>query len=143
MRVSPATCAILVSNLHSVAEEMSVSLRRTAYSTIVREAMDFSCCLFDRQARLIGQAANIPMHLNSMPMALTECLADHPPAGLEPGDVLVTNDPYRGGNHLQDVIAFTPIFHGGALQAYAGSLAHWVDVGGRSPGSIGNDVTDN
>ncbi|MBO0706084.1 MAG: hydantoinase B/oxoprolinase family protein [Candidatus Dormibacteraeota bacterium] len=143
MRVSPATFAILVSNLHSVAEEMSVSLRRTAYSSIVREAMDFSCCLFDRQARLIAQAANIPMHLNSMPVALAECLADHPSADLEPGDVLVTNDPYRGGNHLQDVIAFAPIFHGGVLQAYAGSLAHWVDVGGRSPGSIGNDVTDN
>jgi N-methylhydantoinase B len=143
MRVSPATFAILISNLHSVAEEMSVSLRRTAYSTIVREAMDFSCCLFDRQARLVAQAANIPMHLNSMPVALAECLRDYPPEELEPGDVLVTNDPYRGGNHLQDVIAFTPIFHSGNLQSYAGSLAHWVDVGGRSPGSIGNDVTDN
>ncbi|MBI3964996.1 MAG: hydantoinase B/oxoprolinase family protein [Chloroflexi bacterium] len=143
VRIDPVTLEILGSNLQSAAEEMSVSLRRTAYSTIVREAMDFSCCIFDGRARLITQAANIPMHLNSMPLALVDWLEEYPVSELEPGDLLASNDPYRGGNHLQDVITFLPVFHGDTLVAFAASLAHWVDVGGRSPGSIGNDVTDN
>ena len=142
-QIDPVTLEILGSNLHAAAEEMAVSLRRTAYSSIVREAMDFSCCLFDGQARMVAQAANIPMHLNSLPLALTDWLQEYPIAELEPGDLLIGNDPYRGGNHLQDVITFMPIFVEGRVVAFAASLAHWVDVGGRSPGSIGNDVTDN
>jgi N-methylhydantoinase B len=118
-----------------VAEEMGVTLRRTAYSPNIKERLDFSCALFDGAGRMISQAAHIPAHLGAMPASVATILATF--AAWEQGDVVIVNDPFRGGNHLPDITMITPIFAGEARPAYfAASRAHHADVGGMAPGSL-------
>ena len=122
----------------SVAEEMGVTLRRTSFSPNIRERLDFSCALFDAQARMVAQAAHIPVHLGSMPASVAYAIEHY---GTDrdsflPGDVVVLNDPYRGGTHLPDVTMVSPVFAGGDLVYFVASRAHHADVGGMSPGSL-------
>lgn len=122
----------------SVAEEMGVTLRRTAFSPNIRERLDFSCAVFDAQARMVAQAAHIPVHLGSMPASVAYAI-EHFGTDRDaflPGDVVVLNDPYRGGTHLPDVTMVSPVFAGGDLVYFVASRAHHADVGGMSPGSL-------
>ncbi|HSN73867.1 MAG TPA: hydantoinase B/oxoprolinase family protein [Anaerolineae bacterium] len=91
----------------SVAEEMGVVLRRTSYSPNIKERRDFSCALFDAAGQMIAQAAHIPVHLGAMPLSVQAAIAAF---DLAPGDVVILNDPYRGGTHLPDITLVTPIF---------------------------------
>ncbi len=118
----------------SVAEEMGVTLQRTAFSPNIRERLDFSCALFDTQARMIAQAAHIPVHLGSMPASVEAAVQSIP--DLQAGDVIALNDPYRGGTHLPDITLVSPIFDGERLAFFVASRAHHADVGGMSPGSL-------
>ncbi|MAF10150.1 5-oxoprolinase [Candidatus Poribacteria bacterium] len=118
----------------SVADEMGVVLRRTAYSPNIKERRDFSCALFDASGRMVAQAAHIPVHLGAMPLSLRACIE-----ALEfaPGDVAILNDPYRGGTHLPDITLVTPIhLDDGTPIGFAANRAHHADVGGMSPGSM-------
>jgi N-methylhydantoinase B len=122
----------------SVAEEMGVTLRRAAFSPNIRERLDFSCAVFDSRARMVAQAAHIPVHLGSMPASVAAAINHfgNNQAGFQPGDVVVLNDPYRGGTHLPDITMVSPIFAGGELAYFVASRAHHADVGGMSPGSL-------
>lgn len=91
----------------SVAEEMGVSLRRTAFSPNIKERRDYSCAVFDRQGRIIAQGDHMPVHLGSMPMSVKAALET---CQMQPGDVVVLNDPYAGGTHLPDVTMVAPVF---------------------------------
>ena len=121
----------------SVAEEMGMVLRRTAYSPNIKERLDFSCALFNAEGQMIAQAAHIPVHMGAMPMTVQTCIK-----ALEfaPGDIVIVNDPYNGGSHLPDITLITPIFIGQEgnqrLIAFAANRAHHSDVGGMSPGSM-------
>lgn len=118
------------------AEEMNASIWRTARSTVVRETLDYSTALFDGQGRAVAQSTRIPIHLNSMSVCLEDIIAG--PIPLEDwrdGDVILTNDPYAGGQHLPDFVAFKPVFADGRRVAIAASIVHHVDVGGGAPGS--------
>jgi N-methylhydantoinase B len=118
----------------SVADEMGVVLRRTAYSPNIKERRDFSCALFDASARMIAQAAHIPVHLGAMPLSVQACIDS---VEFEPGDVAIVNDPFRGGTHLPDITLVTPIhLDDGTLVGYAANRAHHADVGGMAPGSM-------
>ncbi|MFN8466422.1 MAG: hydantoinase B/oxoprolinase family protein [Caldilineaceae bacterium] len=118
-----------------VAEEMGVTLRRTAYSPNIKERLDFSCALFDGEGRMISQAAHIPAHLGAMPASVATILATF--VAWDQGDVVIVNDPFRGGNHLPDITMITPIFAGEARPSFfAASRAHHADVGGMAPGSL-------
>ena len=97
----------------SVAEEMGITLQRASFSPNIRERLDFSCAVFDAQARLVAQAAHIPVHLGSMPASVLAAVQAF--ASFSPGDVVVLNDPYRGGTHLPDITMVSPIFAGGDL----------------------------
>ncbi|MFO7319990.1 MAG: hydantoinase B/oxoprolinase family protein [Bacillota bacterium] len=119
----------------SIAEEMGVVLQRSAYSPNIKERLDFSCALFDPSGELVAQAAHIPVHLGSMPAAV-KAAADSFPE-LEEGDVVLLNDPYRGGTHLPDITAVTPAYFQGRLVGYVANRAHHADVGGAFPGSMG------
>jgi N-methylhydantoinase B len=121
----------------SVAEEMGMVLRRTAYSPNIKERRDFSCAIFDQTGQMISQAAHIPVHLGSMPLSVA--------AGIQafefsPGDVVILNDPFRGGTHLPDITLITPVFidHDGEpdLLGFTANRAHHSDVGGMTPGSM-------
>ena len=143
MRVDPFTVEIIRNALDSICEQMSSVIERTAYSTIIRDILDFSTALFDARGRIIAQSSRIPAHLNTMGPALETILARYIPIGdWHPGDVIVMNDPYHGGQHLPDIFVMMPVFHAGAPIAIAGCMGHQVDVGGRAAGSFGGDATD-
>lgn len=120
----------------SVAEQMGEVLRRTSVSTNVKERLDYSCAIFDAAGNLVVNAPHIPVHLGAMGETVRAVLADNP--GLAPGDVIVTNDPYRGGSHLPDVTVVTPVHeaNSGRLLFLTASRAHHAEIGGIEPGSM-------
>jgi N-methylhydantoinase B len=130
----PVTLEIFKHLFASVAEEMGVTLGRTAYSPNIKERLDFSCALFDGDGRLLAQAAHIPVHLGAMPASVRAAIAQCAP--FAPGDVVVLNDPYLGGTHLPDITMVSPVFVEQALAFYVASRAHHADVGGMAPGSM-------
>lgn len=121
----------------SVAEEMGVVLCRTGYSPNIKERRDFSCALFDDQGRMIAQAAHIPVHLGSMPLSVQEGIRRF---AFSPGDMVILNDPYRGGTHLPDITLIAPVFVAEGRQeklfGFVANRAHHSDVGGMAAGSM-------
>ncbi|MGA8530180.1 MAG: hydantoinase B/oxoprolinase family protein [Acidobacteriaceae bacterium] len=132
----PVELAIFRSAVHSIAEEMGAALRRTALSPNIKERRDYSCAVFDGQARVIAMGDHMPVHLGSMPMSVEAAVRA---LTLGPGDIAVLNDPYAGGTHLPDITMVLPIFlPGGASPAfYVSNRAHHADVGGTFAGSMG------
>lgn len=117
------------------AEEMGATLMRAAHSPNITERLDHSCAVFDANARLVAQAAHIPVHLGSMPRAVEAALALAP---FRPGDAVLLNDPYAGGTHLPDLTLVSPVFLPGRRVPtfFVASRAHHADVGGAAPGSL-------
>ncbi|HEX8181464.1 MAG TPA: hydantoinase B/oxoprolinase family protein [Pyrinomonadaceae bacterium] len=138
-RFDPITLEIYRALYTSVAEEMGVALRRTAFSPNIKERRDYSCAVFDAEGRVIAQGDHMPVHLGSMPMAVAAALRA---ATLAPGDVVALNDPFAGGTHLPDVTLVMGVYEatkGKAARAifYVANRAHHADIGGASPGSMG------
>ncbi|MGD8312094.1 MAG: hydantoinase B/oxoprolinase family protein [Gammaproteobacteria bacterium] len=125
--------SIFASRLAAVCDEMGAVLRRAAFSTNIKDRLDFSCAVFDPDGRLCAQAAHIPVHLGSMAYAMRGLVE-----GLHwtPGDMLVVNDPFQGGTHLPDVTLIAPVFAGKACAGYVANRAHHADIGAQSPGSM-------
>jgi 5-oxoprolinase (ATP-hydrolysing) len=130
------------SHFAAIAEQMGATLQRTALSTNVKERLDFSCAIYDPQGTLVAHAPHIPVHLGAMGQCVQCMIEDRKRApdrpGMRPGEVYVTNDPYRGGSHLPDVTVVTPVFdeHGESILFYAASRAHHAEIGGVVPGSM-------
>lgn len=120
-----------------VTEMMSLALRRSAYSTNIKTRADFSCALFDDQLQPVAQSFSQANHLGSLVKMVPSMVAEYGPERLGPGDVLVGNDPYRGGAHLNDILVVSPVIAAGESIAWVANLAHHVDVGGGAPASIG------
>ena len=141
--ISPIELEIIYNALTAAAAEMDVTIWRTSRSTIVRELLDYSTAIFDRDGWNVAQAARIPSHLNSMSYFLTEILARHiPPDRWGPDDIVISNDPYCGGQHLPDIVAYKAVFRNGRRIGFVGALCHHLDVGGSSPGSYGSSATE-
>ncbi|MCO6418388.1 hydantoinase B/oxoprolinase family protein [Siccirubricoccus sp. KC 17139] len=134
MELDPVEYAILSQSVIAAAREMGAKLIRSAYSTILREARDGSAALLDAEGFTVAQAELIPMQLGSIGPIFQPCKALFPKETLEEGDFLVINDPYSGGQHLQDVFFFHPIFVEGEVIGFAASVAHHLDLGGGAPG---------
>lgn len=118
----------------SVADEMGKVLQRTGFSPNIKERLDFSCAVFDRDAEMVAQAAHIPVHLGSMPMSVKSAIES---VEIGHGDVVMLNDPFRGGTHLPDVTMVAPVFLGEDRPSfYVANRAHHADVGGYMPGSM-------
>ncbi|MEZ5603016.1 MAG: hydantoinase B/oxoprolinase family protein [Burkholderiaceae bacterium] len=130
----------------SIAEQMGYRLQNTAHSVNIKERLDFSCAVFDRDGNLVANAPHMPVHLGSMGASVRAIIDAHAgpqarsrgAAPLEPGDVYVLNDPYAGGTHLPDVTVITPVFDaaGHEILFYVGSRGHHADIGGTTPGSM-------
>lgn len=137
--MSPLGNAVLLElykhRFQSIAEEMGLSLCRSAYSSNIKERRDFSCAIFDARGQAIAQAEHLPVHLGSMPMSVQAALER---LSLEPGDSVLVNDPFAGGTHLPDITmidpVFLPDFEGPVF--YVANRAHHSDVGGKTPGSM-------
>ena len=134
LSLDPVDYAVISHALIAIAREMGTKLVRSSYSNIVREAQDASAALFDAQGNVVAQAELIPMHLGSMSEIFRACIEQCPSEALKPGDFYINNDPYGGGQHLQDVFIFSPIFVEGEIIAFAGTVAHHLDLGGGNPG---------
>lgn len=129
--------------LVAAAEEMGVTIWRTSRSSVVRDLLDYSTCVFDAEGKSVAQATCIPVHLNSMSSCLDDVLRDHIPLSeWREGDIIITNDPYSGGQHLNDILTFKPAFVDGRLVGIAGVLVHHLDVGGGAPGSYYAGATE-
>jgi len=137
--VDPVTLEVVGNYLVSAVREMGTTLRRTAYSTLIREEMDCSTALFDPAGQLVAQADHVPSHQGTLSLAAKSVLRT---MALDPEDVVILNHPYRGGTHHPDIMIFRPVVHDGALVALAGALGHHLDVGGRAAGSISTDARD-
>lgn len=127
----PATLEILWNRLITTADEAGAALRRTSFSTIVREANDWAAVLLDVNANaLAGSTTGIPLFNGIMPLTLRHCLERFPADTLRPGDAMLTNDPWIATGHLHDFSLFAPIFYRGKLVAFAGNCSHCADIGG-------------
>jgi N-methylhydantoinase B len=131
------TFEVIRNALVAATDEMVLALRRSAYSTNIKTRSDFSCALFDAELRSVAQGFTQPVHLGSMVEQIPRAVRDYGPEKLGPGDVLITNDPFPAGVHLNDVSLISPVFIGERLLGYVANLAHHVDVGGGAPASIG------
>jgi len=142
--LDPITAELIASSLIYASEEMGIAVRDAAYSPNIKERLDHSCALFDARARLVAQAEHIPVHLGSLPWGLRRTLAWLEERGrtLERGEMIVVNDPYLSGTHLNDVTVIRAIYHDGRLVGYAANKAHQTDVGGAVPGSMPPDARD-
>ena len=156
MRRDPVELEVFKNLFHSIAEEMGAALRRTAFSPNIKERRDYSCALFDGAGQVLAMGDHMPVHLGSMPMSVRAAIAARK---MEPGDVVMLNDPFCGGTHLPDITLVAPVFvesreravrsgmsgrgddgrrqRHGRPDFYVASRAHHADVGGAYPGSMG------
>jgi N-methylhydantoinase B len=132
--LDPVDYAVISQALIAAAREMGVKLVRSAYSTIIREASDASAAIFDRAGNVVSQAELIPMQLGPMSETFRACANACPISELKEGDFYITNDPYNGGQHLQDAFIYSPVFFEGELVGFTGTVAHHLDLGGGNPG---------
>ena len=141
-RLDPITFEVIKNALSSAADEMALIVMRSAYSPVVRDTMDYSTALCDRRGQLIAQGLTLAVQLGSFPDGMRILMADHAPTA-QPGDVFLYNDPYgSGGQHLPDFYIVKPIFHDGAIEGWACTMAHHCDVGGIAPGSTAIHATE-
>ena len=162
MRRDPVELEIFKNLYHSIAEEMGAALRRTAFSPNIKERRDYSCAVFDGAGEVIAMGDHMPVHLGSMPMSVRAAIDA---GAMEPGDMVMLNDPFRGGTHLPDITLVAPVYvekrgigagkargrkhlHSTSFRGqeyprhmdpdfYVASRAHHADVGGAYPGSMG------
>ena len=137
MILDPITFEVIRNALVAATDEMVLALKRSAYSTNIKTRSDFSCAFFDAQLRSVAQGFTQPVHLGSMVEQIPRAVRDYGPERLRPGDVLITNEPFPSGVHLNDISLISPVHDGDELLGYVANLAHHVDVGGGAPASIG------
>ncbi len=143
----PVELEVFKNLYHSIAEEMGAALRRTSFSPNIKERRDYSCAVFDSDGRVIAMGDHMPVHLGSMPMSVAAAVDQ---CTLETGDMVMLNDPFRGGTHLPDITLVMPVYiskaesggrghppHTTTPDFYVASRAHHADVGGTYPGSMG------
>jgi len=135
------TLELLKNGLVTIADEMAVTVARTARSFVIKEALDYSTALFDERGELIAQGTCLPLHLGSMPSAVA-AVRNRYGNDFRPGDIYALNDPYEGGSHLPDIICVQPVFMEGDLVGFSSTLAHQTDIGGRVPGGNASDSTE-
>ena len=140
--LDPIRRELIYKALVSVAEVMIVTIIRTSRSVIVKSSLDFSACICDADGDLVAQGVALPGHLGSMMPALRGCL-DRFADDLAPGDILVSNDPYSGAQHLNDLFLFKPAYDAdGRRIAFLCTVVHHSDMGGRAPGGQATDSTE-
>ena len=132
-QTSSVELGLFASRISAICEEMGALLGRVAFSPNIRDRNDYSCALFSRRGHLLGQATHIPVHLGSMAYAMADLVEARQ---WRAGDMLILNDPYRGGTHLPDVTLVAPVFARGELVGFAANRAHHADIGSDAPGSM-------
>ncbi|MFE6614801.1 hydantoinase B/oxoprolinase family protein [Amycolatopsis sp. NPDC057786] len=141
MSVDPILVGVLGNRLHSILAEQQNALVNTAFSSVVRESLDLACAVFDSRGEMIGQSVGgTPGHINAMATGMHHFVAAYPPETLEPGDVLLTNDPWQTAGQINDITVATPVFLRGRLVAWFASCCHAPDIGGRLVSAEASEV---
>lgn len=139
--IDPIEFELFKNSLFTIADEMAVTICRTTYSGVLRDNMDFSTALADAAGKMVAQGLTLPGHLGSIPTALA-VVVERYGAEMQPGDLYILNDPFDGGMHLPDIFIFQPLYASGRRIAFAATICHHADVGGRVPGSNASDSTE-
>jgi 5-oxoprolinase (ATP-hydrolysing) len=138
----PIKLEIFNNLFQSIAEQMGFTLQNTSASVNIRERLDFSCAIFDREGELVANAPHIPVHLGSMGESVKALIKEKGTANIHFGDVFATNNPYNGGTHLPDITVITPVFIDSEQPIfYVASRGHHADIGGITPGSMPSNST--
>jgi N-methylhydantoinase A/oxoprolinase/acetone carboxylase beta subunit/N-methylhydantoinase B/oxoprolinase/acetone carboxylase alpha subunit len=138
--VDPVTTSVIGDQLVQITQEMGTHMMRAAYSPIFSESRDFSCALFDRRGRMIAQGRFNPAHLGAIGETVRHVLEDEP--AWAPGDVIVHNDPYRGGCHMPEHMLLRPVFRDDELVAFAATIGHLAEIGAVTVGSFASTATE-
>lgn len=141
-QLSPVELEVARNRLESISEEIGSALIRTSYSPNIKDRRDCSAGIYMPDGELISQAEHIPLHLGLMPTLIAKAMEEYGLENILPGDVLMTNNPYLGGSHLPDMCVISPIFIGNEMVAVVANMAHHVDVGGMTPGSMATHSTE-
>ena len=141
-KVDPVTAQVIRSALVAVAEEMKLTLVRTAYNPLIYEILDFSAGLVSAKGEMLAQSAGIPLFLWCLSTTVENGLETIGEHDFYDGDVIIANSPYTSGTHLSDTAIYMPVIHEGELVAFAANMAHWADIGGKNPGGWCTDSTD-
>jgi N-methylhydantoinase A/oxoprolinase/acetone carboxylase beta subunit/N-methylhydantoinase B/oxoprolinase/acetone carboxylase alpha subunit len=140
--VDPVTVSVIGDQLVQIAQEMGTHMMRAAYSPIFSESRDLSCALFDRRGRMIAQGRFNPAHLGAIGETVRCVLAELGVDAFGPGDVVLHNDPYRGGCHMPEHMLLRPVFRGGELVAFAATIGHMAEIGAVTVGSFAATATE-
>ena len=141
VRPDPIALELFKNAIFSIADEMALTVFRTTYSAVLKDNMDYSTAFADGDGRLAAQGLTLPGHLGSVPTAM-EAIMRHYGQDMAPGDVFIMNDPFDGGMHLPDIFVMKPLYHEGERLAFACTVCHHTDVGGRVAGSNASDSTE-
>ena len=141
MHTDPIALELFKNAIFAIADEMALTIVRTSYSGVIKDNMDFSTAFCDADGKLVAQGLTLPGHLGSIPTAL-EAVMRRYGNDIAPGDIFMLNDPYEGGMHLPDIFVFKPLYVGARRLAFAATVCHHTDVGGRVPGSNASDSTE-
>src|SRR3989337_3969135 len=137
----PIVFELFKNAIFSMADEMALTVFRTTYSGVLKDNMDYSTGFADAEGRLVAQGLTLPGHLGSVPTAMASIMG-HYRDDMQPGDVFIMNDPFDGGMHLPDIFVLKPLYHEGERLAFACTVCHHTDVGGRVAGSNASDSTE-
>ncbi|SGZ58965.1 CIC11C00000003337 [Sungouiella intermedia] len=138
--VDPVQLSIFSHRFMSIAESMCTTLQKISVSANIKERMDFSCALFDKDGSLVANAPAVPVHLSAMSFAV-KWQINYWGKNINPGDVLATNHPNAKGTHLPDITIISPVFVDGVIRFYLGSRAHHAEIGGSVAGSMDSSAT--
>ena len=142
MDVDPITLEVMRNKLDGIANEMQLTLVRSAFSAIVKEGLDASASLFTLQGETLAQALAIPVHLGALTPMVGRLLQTVPLDRMGEGDIWILNDTYMGGTHLPDIAIMMPVFADGRVIAISAAMTHHQDVGGMAPGSTPTNATE-
>ena len=140
--LDPVTTEVVHNGLGAAALEMNRTLVRTAYNPLIYEAKDFGLGIVSADGRLWAEAPGLAGFITSLPFAIRSGIEKRGRDGFHEGDVLIVNDPFLTGTHISDTSVYAPVFHDGELVAFVIVMAHWADIGGKSPGGTAPDTVD-
>ena len=141
-QIDPVELTIINNSFVNICREMGITMTRTAFSPIFNEGLDFSCVLFDKRGNMIGQAEFCPAQLAASLFIVRWTVEELGVDSFEPGDVVLHNDPYRGGAHIPEHSVIRPVFHDGELWGFVANVGHLAEIGGKAVGSFAADATE-
>ena len=140
--IDPVTLTLVSNSFVNICREMGITMMRTAFSPIFNEGLDFSCVMFDRDANVIGQGEFCPAQIAAAIFAGRWTVEELGVDAFEPGDVVLHNDPYRGGTHMPEHLLLRPVFYEGELFGFLANIGHLAEIGGKAVGGFAADATE-